>query len=91
MNTLVVIVDFIFGAGLFMNALLFVPQIIKLYRTKNSKDVSKITFVGFCLMQASAIAYGYFHDDPVLLFGYVLSLVTCGITTVLIFKYSVKK
>jgi uncharacterized protein with PQ loop repeat len=37
-----VIVDFIFGVGLFVNALLFIPQVIKLYKTKDSKDLSKI-------------------------------------------------
>lgn len=88
MGIIEVIVDFIFGVGLFISALLFIPQAIKLYRTKDAKDVSKITFVGFCLIQFSAIIYGYFHQDWVLAFGYGLSLLTCGTVIILLFKFS---
>jgi MtN3 and saliva related transmembrane protein len=88
MDMLKVVVDFIFGAGLFVNALLFIPQIIKLYKTKDSKDLSKITFVGFCLTQASAIVYGYFHQDKILMIGYAFSLIMCGTVTLLSFMYS---
>jgi uncharacterized protein with PQ loop repeat len=87
MNTIEMIVDFLFGAGLFINALLFIPQILKLYHTKNSKDISKITFVGFCLIQFSAITYGYFHQDRILMIGYIFSLLMCGTVTFLSFKY----
>ena len=88
MDTLKVIVDFIFGVGLFVNALLFIPQAMKLYRTKDSRDLSKVTFVGFCIIQLSAIFYGYFHQDSVLMIGYIFSLIMCGLVTILSFKYS---
>ena len=78
----------LFGFGLFVNALLFIPQIMKLHKTKNAQDVSKITFVGFCFMQISAILYGAIHHDMILMAGYGLSLLTCLIATVLIFRYS---
>ncbi len=84
-------VDFLFSAGLFLNALLFIPQIIKLHRTRDAGDVSKITFTGFCLMQLSAVAYGYLHHDWILVIGYALSLLSCGLTTILIFYYSAQK
>lgn len=87
MSILKIIVDFVFGAGLFINALLFIPQAIKLYRTKNSRELSKVTFIGFCFIQLTAIFYGLLHHDWVLVFGYGLSLVTCGWTTVLIIFY----
>jgi len=87
METLKVIVDFIFGAGLFINALLFIPQAIKLYRTKDGSELSKITFFGFCFIQLAAIFYGVFHQDWLIVFGYGLSLVTCGWTTILMIIY----
>ncbi|MSP53411.1 MAG: hypothetical protein EXR81_04060 [Gammaproteobacteria bacterium] len=48
MDILQIVVSFIFGANLFVNAALFVPQAFRLYRSKNSQGLSKITFVGFC-------------------------------------------
>ena len=88
MDILKLSIAFIFGASLFLNALLFVPQAIKLYRTKNAKDLSKITFVGFCFMQLSAVAYGIMNHDMILVIGYALSFCACLIVTVLLFKYS---
>jgi len=80
-------IDVIFSIALFINAFLFIPQAIKLYQTKDAKDLSKITFVGFCLTQLSAIAYGFLHRDYILTIGYLLALATCGTVTFLIFKY----
>lgn len=88
MQALRLIIDFIFGFGLFINAMLFIPQAIKLYKSKDSKELSKITFAGFCLIQIAAILYGAIHHDKLLLFGYALSLITCGTVTILSFKYS---
>lgn len=82
------LVDFFFGVGLFINAMLFIPQALRLYRTKNAKELSKITFVGFCLMQFSAVMYGLMHQNMILVIGYALSLLTCSMVTVLIFKYT---
>ncbi len=85
------LINFFFGVSLFFNAMLFVPQIIKLIRMKDARDFSKITFVGFCLMQLCAILYGVVHHDFVLVVGYSLSLLTCGTVTILIFKFSYRK
>jgi MtN3 and saliva related transmembrane protein len=80
------IVEICFSAGLFVNALLFVPQIIKLWRTKESKDLSLLTFGGFNLIQIFAILHGCFNQDYILTIGFLLSFITCGtITTQIIF------
>ncbi|MFN7096045.1 MAG: SemiSWEET family sugar transporter [Gammaproteobacteria bacterium] len=84
-------IDFVFGAGLFINALLFVPQAIRIYKCKESKDLSLITFVGFCLIQLSAIIYGFLHHDYILMYGYMFSLFTCGVVTVLGIYYRLSK
>jgi len=76
-------VDLFFSLSLFLNAMLFVPQAIRLFRLKDSKDISLITFVGFCLIQLSAILYGAVNHDYIIFLGYTLSLITCGSVTVL--------
>ena len=81
------IVTTFFGIGLFFNASLFIPQAIQLYRNKNSKGCSLVTFLGFCLSQISAICYGYIYSDYLLVIGYLMSLITCGTVTWLIIFY----
>jgi MtN3 and saliva related transmembrane protein len=80
------IVAICFSIGLSINALLFVPQIIKLWRTKESRDLSLLTFGGFNLIQILGILHGYLNKDNSLVFGFFLSLISCGtITTQIIF------
>ncbi len=75
------VIDFIFGVALFINAMLFVPQAMRIWKAKDSNELSLITFFGFCLIQLSAIAYGYIHHDIILICGFLLSLLTCGTVT----------
>lgn len=81
------IVTFLFSSGLFINAMLFVPQAWKLLSSKSAQGISLLTFIGFCLTQVAAISYGLLKNDPVLIFGYLLSLITCGTVTILIVMY----
>ena len=81
------IVNFIFGAGLIINAILFIPQAIRIYKSKHSGDLSLTTFVGFVLTQLSAILYGYLNHDYILMGGYILAVASCGTVTALIFRY----
>ncbi len=85
------LVSWLFGVSLFVNAMLFIPQIIRLLRQKNSKDVSLMTFAGFCVMQAIAMLYGYFKSDFILLWGYFISLLACGYVTILICFYRLRR
>jgi len=82
-----IIIETIFSLGLFFNAVLFVPQIIRLYKIKNSKSFSLATFIGFNLIQFFVILHGYLHADYLLVFGTALSLLTSGALTILIFYY----
>ncbi|MCP4475883.1 MAG: hypothetical protein GY821_15225 [Gammaproteobacteria bacterium] len=45
------VVDFIFSIALFINALLFIPQFLKIWQRKTSNDVSLTTFLGFWFIQ----------------------------------------
>ena len=79
-----------FSAGLFVNALLFVPQIYKLLKVKDPTGVSLLTFGGFVLIQLPIILHGYIIGDYLLFWGYLLSLATCGTVVVLIIYYKIK-
>jgi uncharacterized protein with PQ loop repeat len=40
-------IEVVFGLGIFINAILFIPQAMKIYRTKNAAGVSIAIFAGF--------------------------------------------
>ena len=84
------LVSWLFGISLFVNAMLFFPQLFRLFKQKKSKDISLTTFGGFCVMQAIAVLYGYFKHDFILVWGYLISLLACGSVTFLICFYRLK-
>jgi MtN3 and saliva related transmembrane protein len=84
-------IELFFGVGMFINALLFLPQIIKLYKTKKTKGLSLITFVGFNIIQLFSFLHGYIHNDKIFMFGMLLSFFLCGSITFLIIFYNVNK
>lgn len=79
-----------FMISLIVNAILFIPQIVRLLKIKDSKELSFITFFGFNLIQIAVILHGYIKKDYLLLFGNLLSLITCGLVTILIVYYRIK-
>lgn len=81
------IVGFLFGAGLFINAALFIPQIVLLLKQKHADDISFTLFFGFACIQSVTIAHGYFVKDYILIVGYSLSLAMCLTISWLIFYY----
>ncbi len=84
------IISVLFGAALFVNSCLFIPQIIRLYQKKNSEDISLLTFLGFNLINLLALIYGITKMDWVMIIGYGLSFTTNTITTLLILLYRVR-
>jgi MtN3 and saliva related transmembrane protein len=76
---------------MFANAFLFVPQIIRLLKTKNSDGFSLTTFVGFNIIQVFCILHGYIHKDYILMLGMLLSLTFCGAISFLIILYNINK
>lgn len=77
------IIEFIFGSALFINAALFIPQAIKIFKEKTAAGISIITFIGFLLIQFSTVLYGIINQDHLLVFGYLLSMLTCGTVIIL--------
>ena len=84
------IIEIVFSLGLFVNAALFIPQIIQLVRIKDSRSLSLLTFGGFCIIQLFVVLHGVLMRDYLLIIGYLISLLTCGILTILIVFYRVK-
>jgi len=80
-------INIVFGVGLFINALLFIPQIINLLRKKHADDVSLLTFAGFNVINIFVILHGVIVNDQLLILGYFLSCVTNSLVTYLIIWY----
>ncbi len=80
-----------FSISLFVNAVLFIPQIIRIHTTKDAKEVSFITFFGFWLIQLFTVLHAFIRKDYILMFGYVFSMITCGYIVGLIVYYRIKK
>ncbi len=81
------LITWLFGISLLVNAGLFIPQIIKILKTKSAKDFSILTFGGFNVLQIVGILYGYIQNDFTLMWGMVASLIACGSVTLLAFIY----
>ena len=79
--------DLIFGFAMFLNAVLFIPQFITLRKTKDSRNLSLITFAGFNFIQMATILHGYLYKDYMLMYGYIVTLFIGGGVTLLIWMY----
>lgn len=84
---LTIFVNSVFSLSLIFNILLFVPQAIKIYRKKQSQELSLFTFLGFNIMQFFTAWHGYLNKDYILMLGFGLSFITCGLVTYLIIVY----
>lgn len=80
-------VEFCFGMGLFINAMLFVPQFIRILKTKHARDASFITFVGFNVINILTTLHGVIEHDLLLTLGSALSCITNGCVTLSILWY----
>ena len=78
MNLIRIIIEIIFSLSLFINAVLFIPQAVKVFRLRDAQGLSLFTFVGFNVVQLLAMMHGYLHQDWKLTVGMGLSLLTCG-------------
>ncbi|MGA2632625.1 MAG: hypothetical protein ABSF16_00160 [Terracidiphilus sp.] len=85
------IVAWMFGLGLGCNALLFVPQVLAVWRKKTDEGISLITFGGFSVLQVIGIVHGIYQRDLSLILGMAASLLTCGSVTALTVFYRLKR
>jgi MtN3 and saliva related transmembrane protein len=85
------IVAWMFGLGLGCNALLFVPQVLAVWRKKTDEGISLITFGGFSVLQVIGVVHGVYQRDLSLILGMAASLLTCGSVTALTIFYRMKR
>lgn len=85
------IVAVVFGLGLVCNALLFVPQVLAVWRKKTDEGISLITFGGFSILQVIGIVHGLYQHDLSLVLGMSASLLSCGTVTALTIFYRLRR
>jgi MtN3 and saliva related transmembrane protein len=78
----------IFGFAMVANALLFIPQAWRIWKTKTAQGVSLMTFAGFNALQFIGALHGYYQGDRALMIGMLATLVTCGAVTLLAVRFS---
>ena len=65
----------------------FIPQIIKIYKTKSAKDISLVALLQFTLGIFLWILYGIYLKDAIIIVANSVSLSTLFIALILYFKY----
>ena len=65
----------------------FIPQIIRMYRTRSVKDISVLTLVQFTLGVALWAVYGVFINDLIVIGANMVSLSTLIVALGLYFHY----
>ncbi len=85
------LVNVYFAVGLLVNALLFIPQSIRLIKSKDSQEVSLITFLGFLLIQFGYTCHALVIKDKFLFYGTLLSDITNFQVVWLIIYYRIRK
>jgi MtN3 and saliva related transmembrane protein len=78
----------LFGFGMAINACLFVPQAVRLWKTRDAKGISIVSFAGFNALQFVGALHGYFQGDYALMIGMIATLATCGSITLLAMRFS---
>ena len=65
------------AAGLLTTAA-FVPQVVKIWKTKSARDISLHTFALFTLGVGLWLAYGIVKQEPPIIFWNAVTLVLAG-------------
>lgn len=85
------ITDWLYGIALFANAALFIPQAWRIFKTKDAKGSSLVTFAGFNIIQLLGLVNGIYHNDKALIFGQIISFTACGLVTLQLLVYRFRK
>ncbi len=74
-------------AGALLTMFGFVPQIVKMFRTKLVHDVSVLTLIQFTAGVSLWALYGYAIEDPVVIGANLVSLATLVVALILYYRY----
>ena len=70
-----------------LTSLGFVPQIVKMWRTKSVRDVSPLTILQIIAGASLWIVYGVHLKDPVVIAANIVALSTLAITLTIYLRY----
>jgi len=70
-----------------LTTLAFLPQVIKTWRTHQTRDISLIMFLAFCAGIGFWLIYGFMRDDTILIVANAITLSLASIILVLKLKY----
>ena len=70
-----------------LTTLAFLPQVIKVWRTRSAEDISLVTYTMFCLGVALWLTYGLLIGDGPLIVSNVITLALSGSVLVLALRY----
>ena len=62
----------------FLTTIAFVPQVMKIWKTRSAKDVSLPTFLAFSLGVALWMVYGIVKQEPPIVIWNAVTLVLAG-------------
>lgn len=80
-------IGLVFNVALFINALLFIPQSIRILKEKTVKGLSFITFFGLLLIHILILFKGLISEDILLISGAISGILTIGCVLMLIMVY----
>ena len=69
----------------------FIPQIIKVHKTKSAKDVSLVTLLQLSSGVTLWVIYGIHLRDPIIIIANIITLGSMFILLALYFKYGRRK
>jgi MtN3 and saliva related transmembrane protein len=70
--------DLVGLAAGFLTTLAFVPQVLKIWRSRSARDVSFTTFATFTAGVALWLAYGILRDEVAIILWNAVTLVLAG-------------
>jgi len=85
------VIHTLFSLALFINAVLFIPQAIRIFKAKSSESVSLVTFLGFVMIQFTCVLYGLLKDDWILTIGFLTAMATCSSVVIMAFIYRISR
>lgn len=65
----------------------FVPQVLKMYKTKSVNDISIVALMQFSIGVFLWALYGFYLKDVIIIMANTISLLTLFVALVLYFKY----
>lgn len=75
-----------FGAAI-LTTIAFLPQVIKTWKEKETKDISLVMYVIFVLGVALWLTYGILLKNPPMIFANIITIILASTVLILKLKY----